>query len=114
VLYNVTRRGIEHDLLPWCRGRRVPIMAYSPIEQGRLHGNLALRKVAVRHGATAAQVALAWLLRRDGITAIPKAGTPAHVRENRAALDLRLSREDLLEIDRAFPPPTGPEPLEML
>ena len=114
VLYNLTRRGIEFDLVPLCRRRGIPIMAYSPIEQGRMLGDPALKLVAARHGATPAQVALAWLLRQDGIVAIPKAGTPAHVRENRAALDLTLTPEDLAELDRAFPPPRGKQPLEML
>ena len=115
VLYNPTRRGIEWDLLPRCRERGVPIMAYSPIEQGRLLGHPALRAVAARHGATPAQAALAWVLRHgDGVIAIPKAGRPEHVRENRAALDLRLTERDLAELDRAFPPPTGPRPLELL
>lgn len=114
VLYNLKRRGIERDLLPWCRARGIPVMAYSPIEQGRLLGNPALRKVADRHGATPAQVALAWVLRLEGVCAIPKAGTPAHVEENRAALDLRLDEEDLAELDSAFPPPAEKRPLEML
>ncbi len=114
VLYNLTRRGIEYDLLPWCRQRRLPIMAYSPIEQGRMLRNPALREVAGRHGATAAQVALAWLLRQDGVIAIPKASTPEHVRENRAALDITLTPDDLATLDRAFPPPTSAEPLAML
>ncbi|MGQ9366146.1 aldo/keto reductase [Azospirillum sp. ST 5-10] len=114
VLYNLTRRGIEHDLLPWCRRRGVPVMAYSPIEQGRLLGEPALRRVAQRHGVTPAQVALAWTLRDGGVIAVPKAATPAHVRDNRAALDLRLDGQDLAELDRAFPPPDGPQPLEML
>jgi diketogulonate reductase-like aldo/keto reductase len=114
VLYNLTRRGIELDLLPWCRAHGIPIMAYSPIEQGRLLGNDALRGVAERLGATPAQVALAWVLRLDGVNAITKAGTPAHVEENRAALDLRLSPQDLVELDRAFPPPAEKQPLEML
>lgn len=114
VLYNLTRRGIEYDLLPWCRERGLPIMAYSPIEQGRLLGHRELQGVAARHGATPAQVALAWVLRQDGVNAIPRAGTPAHVRENRAALDLRLTEQDFAALDRAFPPPTGPRPLEML
>jgi diketogulonate reductase-like aldo/keto reductase len=114
VLYNLTRRGIEHDLLPWCRARGIPIMAYSPIEQGQLLGDAAVQAVADRHGATPAQVALAWVLRLDGVIAIPKSGTPAHVRENRAALELQLSELDIAELDRAFPPPTGPRPLEML
>jgi diketogulonate reductase-like aldo/keto reductase len=114
VLYNLGRRGIEHDLLPWCRARRVPVMAYSPIEQGRLLRKRALRKVAARRGATPAQVALAWVLREDGVCAIPKAATPAHVDENRAALELRLGPEDLAELDAAFPPPSGKVPLELL
>jgi len=114
VLYNLTRRGIEYDLLPWCRLRRLPIMAYSPIEQGRMLRHRALQTVAGRHGATPAQVALAWLLRQDDLIAIPKAGAPAHVRENRAAHELRLTTQDLAALDRAFPPPAGPRPLEML
>jgi len=114
VLYNLSRRGIEVDLLPWCRGHGVPIMAYSPIEQGRLLESATLRAVAGRHRATSAQVALAWVLRRDGVCAIPKAGTPAHVEENRGALDLRLTERDLAELDRAFPAPAEKQPLEML
>ena len=114
VLYNLTRRGIEHDLLPWCRERGVPVMAYSPIEQGRMLGHPSLADVASRHKATPAQVGLAWLLRQGGVTAIPKASTDEHVRENRAALELRLTGEDLAELDAAFPPPSGPRPLEIL
>ncbi|MFN4277332.1 MAG: aldo/keto reductase [Ferrovibrio sp.] len=114
VLYNLSRRGIEHDLMPWCRRHNLPIMAYSPIEQGRLLKNAALKAVAARHNATAAQVALAWLLRQSGIIAIPKASRPEHVRENHAALEIRLTRQDLAELDAAFPPPSGPQPLEML
>ena len=114
VLYNLTRRGIEHDLLPWCRQRKVPIMAYSPIEQGRMLSQPALEIVAARHGATPAQVALAWLVRQDGIIVIPRAGTPEHVRENRGALGLRLTNQDLAAFERAFPPPSGRRPLEML
>jgi diketogulonate reductase-like aldo/keto reductase len=89
-------------------------MAYSPIEQGRLQHAPALKKVAERHGATAAQVALAWVLRQEKLIAIPKAATPAHVEEDREALDLHLTPEDLAELDRAFPPPDRPLPLEML
>jgi diketogulonate reductase-like aldo/keto reductase len=114
VLYNLTRRGIEWDLLPWCRERNVPIMAYSPIEQGRLLRRPELRVVAARHGATPAQAALAWVLRHDGVIAIPKAGDPRHVRENRAALDLSLTKQDLDALDRAFPPPAGSRSLEIL
>jgi diketogulonate reductase-like aldo/keto reductase len=114
VLYNPSRRGIELDLLPWCRARRIPIMAYTPIEQGRILGRRALRDVAGRHGATPAQVALAWALRGDGVCAIPKATTRAHVEENRGSLDLQLTPEDLADIDRAFPAPEELVPLEML
>ena len=114
VLYNLTRRGIEYDLLPWCRKRSIPIMAYSPIEQGRLLGHRELKSIAARHNAKPAQVALAWLLRQDGIVAIPKAAKLAHVRENHAALELRLTKEDLAALDRAFPAPTEAMPLAML
>ncbi|MBY0528512.1 MAG: aldo/keto reductase [Gemmataceae bacterium] len=114
VLYNLSRRGIEWDLLPWCRERGVPIMAYSPVEQGRILGHAALQAVATRHGATPAQVALAWLLRNPDIIVIPKAGSGDHVRENHGALGLRLADQDLKELDRAFPPPHGPAALEML
>jgi diketogulonate reductase-like aldo/keto reductase len=114
VLYNLTRRGIEYDLMPWCRKRRIPIIAYSPIEQGRLLGHRELKRVAARHTATPAQVALAWLLRQDGVVAIPKAASVSHVRENHAALDLRLTKEDHAALDRAFPPPTEATPLAML
>ena len=114
VLYNLARRGIEWDLLPWCRERRVPVMAYSPLEQGRLLRQRALGKVAARRGVTPAQVALAWLLARAPVIVIPKAGDVGHVRENRAALDLALAPEELTELDRAFPPPDHAKPLEML
>lgn len=114
VLYSLARRGIEFDLLPWSRRNHMPVMAYSPIEQGRLLGNRPLRLVADRHGATPAQVALAWVMRRDGIVAIPKASNGVHVRENYAALDLSLTAEDLAALDTAFPPPARARPLEML
>ena len=114
VLYNLTRRGIEHDLLPWCQRRGMPVMAYSPIEQGRMLGHPELQRVAERHGATSAQVALAWVLRNEGVIAIPRAGEPTHVRENRGAIDLRLTEKDFLDLDQAFPHPRGKVPLEML
>ncbi len=114
ILYNLSRRGPEWDLIPWCRERGIPIMAYSPIDQARLLGHKALAEVAARHRATAAQVALAWLLRQDGMIVIPKARRAAHVRENFAALDLALDAADLAALDRAFPPPKGRSPLGML
>ena len=89
-------------------------MAYSPVEQGRLLDHRALADIGKAHNATPAQVALAWVMRAESIIAIPKAGSIAHVQENRAALDLRLTADDLAALDRAFPPPNGPRPLEML
>ncbi|MCX2950405.1 aldo/keto reductase [Lentzea sp. NEAU-D7] len=114
ILYNLTRRGPEHDLLPWHASTGIPVMAYSPVEQGRLLNSPALASVAARHGATPAQIALAWVLRLPYVNAIPKAGSPDHVRENARALELRLSPEDLADLDSAFPPPDGPSPLAML
>jgi diketogulonate reductase-like aldo/keto reductase len=114
VLYNLARRGIETDLVPWCRERGIPIMAYSPVEQGRILRDRTLARVAERNDATPAQVALAWLLRQDDMMVIPKATSLDHVRENRAALDLRLGEADLAELARAFPPPRGARPLEVL
>jgi diketogulonate reductase-like aldo/keto reductase len=114
VLYNLARRGIEWDLLPLCRELGVPVMAYSPIEQGRLLAHPVLQSVAGRHGATAAQVALAWVLRHADVIAIPRAGNPKHVEENRGALDLRLTAQDLAALDRALLPPSGPQPLEVI
>jgi diketogulonate reductase-like aldo/keto reductase len=114
VLYNLTRRGIEYDLLPWCKERGIPIMAYSPVEQGRLLNHQVLQGIAEQHQATPAQIALAWVLREEGVIAIPKASDIKHVGENRMALEIHLTREDLATLDRAFPPPTRPVPLEML
>jgi diketogulonate reductase-like aldo/keto reductase len=114
VVYNLRRRGIEYGLLPWSREHRVPIMAYSPIEQGRLGGNPMLAAIAARHKATPAQIALAWVLRQADMMVIPKSANTAHVRENRAALDIHLSETDLAELDHAFPEPKAPRPLELL
>ncbi|BDA86444.1 hypothetical protein Sa4125_39860 [Aureimonas sp. SA4125] len=114
ILYNLTRRGPEFDLLPWLQERRMPAMAYSPVEQGRLLGHAALAALSAERGATPAQIALAFVLRREGMIAIPKAGTLAHVVENSGALGLDLSPEDLARIDRSFPSPTRRAPLDML
>jgi len=120
VLYNLIQRGIEWDLLPWCRARGIPVMAYSPLEstpdeQGPLLARAQLAEVARRHGVTPAQVALAWLLRQDGVVTIPKAVQPAHVRANRAALDLapRLTPDDMALLDAGFPPPARKRSLAM-
>ncbi len=114
VLYNLSRRGVEYDLLPWCKEHSIPVMAYSPIEQSRILKDRTLLSVAKRHDATAAQAALAWVLRNPDIIAIPKAGNVSHVRENAACLDLVLTAEDLAELDAAFRPPTRKMHLEML
>lgn len=114
VLYNLTRRGIEYDLLPWCGERGLPVIAYSPIEQGRLLDHPALHVIALRHDATPAQIALAWVLRQHGVIAIPKAASAAHVHENFAARELALTKEDLDLLDRAFPPPRSARPLEII
>ena len=114
VLYNLARRGIEFDLFPWCRARRVPVMAYSPIDQGRLLRNKTVRAVAVRRNAPPAQIALAWVLRQEGVIAIPKATDAEHVRENRKALDVQLTQEDVEDLGREFPPPSTRVPLEVL
>jgi diketogulonate reductase-like aldo/keto reductase len=114
ILYNLTRRGPEFELIPWCRERQIAIMAYTPLGQGRMLQDKALAEIAARHGASPARVALAWLLRRDGMMVIPKATQPEHARDNRAALDLRLTADDLAVIERAFPPPKGRSALGML
>ena len=115
VLYNLMRRGIEYDLLPWCRARGIPVMAYSPLEQGRLAGHKTLhadrRAVST---ATPAQVALAWVLRQPGVWRFRRPADVERVRENRAALDIELAPEDLAELDDAFPPPARKIPLEMI
>ncbi|HWZ48049.1 MAG TPA: aldo/keto reductase [Herbaspirillum sp.] len=120
VLYNPLRRGIEWNLLPWCREHAIPVMAYSPLESGaqdqrRLLENPRLKAIAARHGQGVgpAQIALAWLLRQDNVIVIPKAVDPAHVRANRAALDIVLTEQDMAELDQAFPPPQRNVPLEM-
>lgn len=114
ILYNLARRGPEFDLLPWQERHSVPVMAYSPVEQGRLAGHPALVAVGARHGVEPLQIALAWVLRRPDVLAIPKASSVEHVRQNRAAADLVLAPEDLHELDRAFPPPHRKVPLAML
>ena len=114
VLYNLDRRGPEWDLVPWCREHSIAIMAYTPLGTGGMLRNPALAEVARRHGATPAQIALAWLLRQEGTIVIPKASRLEHVRENRGALDAALAAEDLAAIDRAFAPPKGKTSLGML
>jgi diketogulonate reductase-like aldo/keto reductase len=114
VLYNLSRRGPQFDLVPWCGAHQVAVMAYTPLGQGSMLRNQGLAEIARRRGATPAQVALAWLLRQDGTMVIPKASRPEHVRENRGALDIALTEEELGALDRAFPPPTAKSALGML
>ena len=114
VLYNLSRRGPEWDLVPWCRERGIAIMAYTPLGQGSLLRDRTLAEIARRRNATPAQVALAWLLRQQGMIVIPKAARLEHVRDNRGALDVVLTQEDLVALDRAFPPPRVKSSLGML
>jgi len=114
LLYNLSRRGIEWDLLPWQRERHIPVMAYSPLEQARLVRNAKLGGFARRHGMTPAQAALAWLLANDDVIVIPKSSNRERLKENLGALAVILTRDQLVELDRIFPPPIGPRALEML
>ena len=114
VLYNLSRRGIEWNLLPWCRQQGIPIMAYSPIEQGRILNNRTLQAIAQQRGITTAQVALAWLLHQENVIVIPKSSRIEHLEQNHAAIDLKLSTQELDALDAALPPPTKPTSLEML
>jgi len=114
VLYNLARRGIEYDLLPWCRHRGLPIMAYSPLDEGRLLHNADLIHIAKAHQATPAQVALAFLKSRPGVISIPKTGSPERARENRDAMDIHLTADNLAELDRAFAPPKRKVRLEII
>jgi diketogulonate reductase-like aldo/keto reductase len=114
ILYNLTRRGPEFELIPLLEQHSIPVMAYSPVEQGRLLGHRALTQIAMKHGVSPAQVALAWLLRRPGVLAIPKAASLAHVHDNRAALELELTEDDIALIEHSFPKPAKRRPLEML
>ena len=113
VQYSVDQRGIDFDLLPWCLDRRIALMAYCPLSQGRVPETPVIKRVAERHRATPAQIMLAWVLRHEHVIAIPKSSRPERVRENVKAADIVLSAEDLMELDREFPPPRKPQPLAM-
>ena len=115
VLYNPEQRGIEFDLLPWCREHSVPVMAYCPLAQaGRLLRHPVLTRIAEAHGATPAQVSLAWVTRQDGVIAIPKAVEPRHVQLNAGAARLQLRDDDLRALDEAFPPPARKQRLAVV
>jgi diketogulonate reductase-like aldo/keto reductase len=114
ILYNLSRRGPEWDVIPNCTRRDVPVMAYSPLEQGRLMGDPALTQLAEKHGVNDLQIALAWVLAQDNVIAIPKSVQPKHIDQNIAALDIKLDAEDMAILDAAFPPPNGLSYLEMI
>ncbi|ROS15349.1 diketogulonate reductase-like aldo/keto reductase [Raoultella sp. BIGb0399] len=119
VLYHLASRGIEHDLLPWCQQQSLPVMAYSPLAQaGRLRNGLmnhpALSKLAMQKGITVAQLLLAWVISHQGVIAIPKAGSVAHVEENAAALEVVLNAHDIALMEQAFPAPGHKTPLDMV
>lgn len=114
VLYNLSTRGIEFDLLPLMAEQSMPLMAYSPLDEGRLMRHPGLGRMAGQMGVTPAQLALAFLLARDNVIAIPKSSSPERVAQNRASADIQLSGEHLAELDRLFPPPRSREPLQMI
>ena len=115
VLYNLENREIEFDLLPWSQQNKIPIMAYSPVgHSGKLLKNLVLKKIAERHDTTPAQIALAWVLREPGVIAIPKASNEKHVRDNAHSTEIKLTKEDVADLDHEFPAPKSEQPLPML
>ena len=114
ILYNLSRRGVEWDLIPECKKRGIPIMAYSPLEQGRLEKLHVLSLLATRHGVKPLQIALAWVLAQENVIAIPKSVRPEHIDQNLESLDITLDSSDYLLLDQTFPKPTGPSPLEIL
>jgi diketogulonate reductase-like aldo/keto reductase len=114
ILYHLKARGPERRLIPWCIDRGVAVMAYSPLAQGRIGSKAGLEKVARRHGCGPERVALAWIIRREGVVAIPMSANPDHVRDNAAAATLRLTGEDLADLDAAFPAPERDVPLGMV
>lgn len=114
VMYNLARRGIERNLLPWCREHKVAVMAYSPLDQGSLQSTGALASVARRHNVTPETIAIAWTMRDPWVASIPKASNPDHVRANVAAAGIALTPEDLAELDRAYPPPKRDVPLDIV
>ncbi len=114
VMFNLARRGVEFDLLPWMRQHKMPLMAYSPFDQGPLARDRTLKALADRHGATPAQIALAWLLQLPGVVAIPKSADKGRLSENFAALKVKLTDADLAELDRAFPPPRSKRSLSIV
>ncbi|MGB0057990.1 MAG: aldo/keto reductase [Methyloceanibacter sp.] len=105
VLYNISNRGIEDDLLPWCEKRGMPVMAYAPLGESSLVHDPTLARIGAAYGCSAAAVALAWAIRSGNVIAIPESGSPTHVKENAVALSLTLTERDLQTLDAAYPPP---------
>ena len=120
VLYNLEHREIEFDLLPFLHqhstlNHQLIVMAYSPVGHDRgLLENETLKKIAKSHDETCAQIALAWVLRQPEVIAIPKASNEKHVRDNARSIEIKLTREDLADLDREFPPPKSRQPLPTL
>ncbi len=114
VYFSLGERGAAFGLLPWLRAHGIPLMAYSPIDQGTLAGHKALAAIGAPLGLAAAQLALAWVVQQPGVVAIPKAVKREHLRDNLAAANVELSAETLRLIDQAFPPPRRKAPLAML
>lgn len=106
VLYNLKERGIEYDLIPWSEAHQIPVMAYTPLGEGRLRNHPALLEIARRHDATPTQIMLSWIMQSTHVIAIPKASSVAHVKENAHSLNITLTDKDLAEIDKVFPAPT--------
>ena len=114
VLYNLSRRGIEYNLLPWSTNHQITIMAYSPVEQGRILKNSALQKIAKESAVSTAQIAIAWLLHRPNVIVIPKSSRPEHIEQNYAAQEIALSPQEIETLEAAFPAPSRSIPLQML
>ena len=114
VLYNLSRRGIEWDLLPWCQSMRLPIMAYSPLEQGRLLKDQRLEDISKEAGMSVAELSIAWTMRSQDVVSIPKASSLKHVEQNINAWNVSLPNSILSTLDKAFEPPMSKKGLDVL
>ena len=114
ILYNLSRRGPEFDLIPWCEDHNIPVMAYAPIEQGRIMKNHDLLDLAGKLNVAPSVLALAWVIRNRLMIAIPKTSSIKHLRENTKALDLTLDHDVLQRLDKIFLPPIRKQPLEVI
>ncbi|MBI0000800.1 aldo/keto reductase [Bartonella sp. W8122] len=114
ILYNLSRRGPEFDLIPWCEDHNIPVMAYAPIEQGRIMKDRDLLELARKLNVAPSVLALAWVIRNPLMIAIPKTSSIKHLRENTKALALTLDHDVLRALDKIFLPPTRKQPLEVI